>query len=114
MRHLLVVAVIGAALGVAASGGLSQDAQQPPQQPQQPRPSADPYATVAVYAPEPLLSGYISKANLEPLAGSAAVVAERFGRGAVICILDDPNFRGFWFGTNKLLLNALFFGSILD
>jgi len=31
----------------------------------------------------------------------------------VILFADDPNFRGTWFGTNKLFLNALFFGSLI-
>jgi hypothetical protein len=78
------------------------------------RRSQNAYANVAVYRAEPQLAGYISKPNLALLAGTAAVVAERLGRGAVILILDDPNFRSFWFGTNRLLLNALFFGSILE
>jgi hypothetical protein len=25
-------------------------------------------------------------------------------------MLDNPSFRGYWLGTNRLLLNALFFG----
>jgi hypothetical protein len=29
-------------------------------------------------------------------------------------MVDDPNFRGFWYGTNKLFLNALFFGSVVE
>ncbi len=74
----------------------------------------DPYTTVALYTPQPLLSGYISKANAARLEGTAAVVARRLGRGAVILILDDPAFRAYWLATNKLFLNALFFGSILE
>jgi hypothetical protein len=26
---------------------------------------------------------------------------------------DDPNFRGTWYGTNKLFLNAIFYGGQL-
>ena len=78
------------------------------------QPSPDPYATVAQYAPQPLLAGYISKANAARLDGTAAVVARRLGRGAVILVLDNPTFRAYWLATNKLFLNALFFGSILE
>ena len=78
------------------------------------QPSTNPYATVAQYAPRPLLSGFISAANMLLLDGTASVVAERSGRGAVVLFVDNPNFRSYWFGTNKLLFNALFFGSILD
>jgi hypothetical protein len=27
---------------------------------------------------------------------------------------DEPNFRGTWYGTNKLFLNALFYGSLIN
>jgi hypothetical protein len=27
---------------------------------------------------------------------------------------DNPNFRGYWYGGNKLFLNALFFGSVIQ
>ncbi len=78
------------------------------------RPSANPYTTVARYAAQPLLSGYISKPTLARLDSTASVIADRLGQGAVILLLDNPSFRGFWFGTDKLFLNALFFGSILE
>jgi len=26
---------------------------------------------------------------------------------------DNTNFRAFWYGTNKLLMNAIFFGEIM-
>jgi hypothetical protein len=69
-----------------------------------------PGAVVARYADRPLLSGYISARNLAALAGTPAIVAEREGRGRVIVIADDPAFRAFWHGTERLLLNAIFFG----
>ena len=78
------------------------------------KPSSNPYATVAQYAPQPLLSGYVTAPHLAQLGGSAAVIAERSGRGAVVLLVDNPNFRSFWYGTNKLLFNALFFGPLLD
>ena len=28
-------------------------------------------------------------------------------------MVDNPNFRGVWYGTNKLFANALFFGSAI-
>ncbi|MEX0717145.1 MAG: M14 family metallopeptidase [Planctomycetaceae bacterium] len=65
---------------------------------------------VAVYADEPLLSGYISKERLKQIPGSAAIVATRVGDGRVALFMDNPNFRAFWYGTNGLFLNAIFFG----
>lgn len=78
------------------------------------QPSENPYGTVVRYRDEPLLCGWISTRNLQKLRQSAAVVAQRSGNGAVILLVDNPNFRAFWFGTNRLFLNALFFGSIID
>jgi hypothetical protein len=28
--------------------------------------------------------------------------------------MNNPNFRAFWFGTNKLFANSLFFGAVID
>jgi hypothetical protein len=28
--------------------------------------------------------------------------------------VDNPNFRGYWLGTNRLFLNAVFFGEHMD
>jgi hypothetical protein len=29
-------------------------------------------------------------------------------------MIDNPNFRGYWHGTNRLFLNALFFGRYIN
>ncbi len=76
--------------------------------------SENPYSTVGRYENEPLLSGYASAERQEEIAGTASIVATRHGRGAVIRIVDNPNFRGVWYGTNKLYLNAIFFGQLID
>ncbi len=76
--------------------------------------SPNPYENVAVYSAEPLLAGYVSADNLAKLQGTAAVVATRQGRGAIIRFADDPTFRGYWQGTQRLLANAIFFGPTLQ
>ena len=74
-------------------------------------PTGRPGRDVAVYAEdEPLWSGYLSGARREQAAGAAAVVAARHGDGRIVAIADDPNFRAFWYGTNRLFLNAVFLG----
>ncbi len=73
-------------------------------------PAKEPGANVAVLTDAPLLSGYVSEEKLAQMGGSAAVVAQRSGRGRVILFLDNPNFRAFWYGTNGLFLNAVFLG----
>lgn len=62
------------------------------------------------YTEKPLLSGYISKPNLNLLANTVPFKHIDMGRGNVILFTDNTNFRGFWYGTNKLLMNAIFFG----
>jgi hypothetical protein len=77
-------------------------------------PAKNPYATPLVYTSSPLLSGYISKKNLETLSNSASIVVSGMGRGKVINMADNTNFRAFWYGTNKLFANAIFFGNIIS
>lgn len=74
----------------------------------------NPYATPLVYTENPLLSGYISDRNEEALSNTAAALVTGTGRGKVICLADNPNFRAFWYGTNKLFANAIFFGHTIS
>ena len=67
---------------------------------------------VGVYTDEPLLSGYISDENLERLRGKSAIMATRQGQGRVVLMDFEPSFRAFWYGTDGLLLNAVFFGGV--
>lgn len=77
------------------------------------KPSKSPYETPAVYTAKPLQSGFISEANQAALANTAAIVALAVGRGAVVAMPDDPNFRGFWYGGNRIFFNAIFYGSAI-
>ncbi|WP_022834365.1 M14 family metallopeptidase [Salisaeta longa] len=56
-----------------------------------------------------LLSGYISDEVAEKLRGAAAIEAHDVGAGSVTLMAFNPNFRAFWYGTNGLFLNAIFF-----
>lgn len=62
------------------------------------------------YTSRPLLSGYISKPNLKELAETVPFKVGQSGRGKVVLFTDNTNFRAFWYGTNKLMMNAIFFG----
>ena len=77
-------------------------------------PTDNPFATVIAYTDDPVYSGFVSPENRNKLAGTPALIAERSGDGAVILFADNPNFRGYWYGTNKLFLNALFFSKVFD
>ena len=61
------------------------------------------------YTKNPLLSGYVSKQNLDSLSLSVPFKANRYKSGNIITFTDNTNFRAFWYGTNKLLMNAIFF-----
>jgi len=63
-----------------------------------------------LYADNPLLSGYVSEENLNRIKGSPSVTISSYGGGKVIAFVDNPNFRAFWYGTNRLLINAIFWG----
>ncbi|APZ48136.1 zinc carboxypeptidase [Polaribacter reichenbachii] len=65
------------------------------------------------YTAKPLLSGYISKENAKVIPNTVPFKVQRFGRGRVIVFTDNTNFRAFWFGTNKLLMNTIFFGNMM-
>ncbi|WP_268223709.1 M14 family metallopeptidase [Sinomicrobium oceani] len=65
------------------------------------------------YTDNPLLSGYISEENLDKLKGTVPFKVQRLGRGKVLLFTDNTNFRAFWFGTNKLLMNAVYFNKFM-
>ena len=75
-------------------------------------PSKNAYATVARYTTNPHIDGFITKKNLNDfLIPSASLIVSPLGKGRVVLFADNPNFRGSWYGTNRLFLNALFFGN---
>lgn len=78
------------------------------------QPSKSAYNTIAQYTASPLIGGYIHKSDIKRVANSAAVLFSAEGQGRIIMFADNPNFRGTWYGTNKMFLNALFFGSLIS
>lgn len=77
-------------------------------------PSNNVYATPAIYKEKPLLSGYLNKIYEGKIDSSAAVVVSGVGRGRTIAMNFNPNFRAFWYGTNRIFLNSVFFGSAIS
>ncbi len=65
------------------------------------------------YTNNPLLSGYISEENNALIKNTVPFHVARMGKGRVIAFTDNTNFRAFWYGTNKLLMNAIFFGGMM-
>jgi hypothetical protein len=77
-------------------------------------PLKNPYGNPAVFTERPLLAGYIHPRQKPLVAKSAAIAVCGIGKGKVICFPGDPTFRGFWYGTQRLLANALFFGNLIN
>jgi hypothetical protein len=75
-------------------------------------PSKNAYATVAKYSENPHIDGFITQKNLDTfIKPSASLLVSPIGKGRAVLFADNPNFRGAWYGTNKLFLNALFLGN---
>ena len=72
------------------------------------------YSNPLVYGAAPLVSGYISKPNYEKLKNTSVIGVSTVGRGRVIGFTEGMTFRAFWYGTNKMLMNAIFYGPALN
>ncbi len=66
------------------------------------------YNNPITYSKNPLLSGYVSEENLELLKQSVPFKIKRYSSGKVFLFADNTNFRAFWYGTNRLLMNSIY------
>lgn len=74
---------------------------------------ADPFASPLRYTSKPVLSGYLSANHEALLKDTPTVFAKSYRGGKVIVFADDLNFRSYFFGTSKIFMNALFYGSCI-
>jgi len=72
-----------------------------------------PYDSPVMFTDEPLQSGYLYKGNKPLIKNSAVINIDNLGSGHVISMVDNLNFRAFWFGTSKIFMNAVFFGKLI-
>ena len=77
------------------------------------KPSDNPFSTPIRYAQDPLISGYIGQERLQEMSKQPAAIAERHQKGAVIRFANNPLFRGFWRGNERMWVNALYFGPLI-
>lgn len=71
---------------------------------------------VATFVPdekELRVSGFLWEKMQKALPRQAYLWDEPLERGHIILFADDPNFRAYWDGLNRLLLNAVLFGPSL-
>ena len=75
------------------------------------QPGKNAYVTVGKYTSDPMIDGFITDQNLQDfLKPSASILVSKMGKGRAVLFADNPNFRGSWYGTNRLFLNAIFLG----
>lgn len=77
-------------------------------------PGKNPYSTPIQLTEKPLMAGYVHRNILPQASNAAGVVVYGIGKGKLVCFPINPNFRAFWYGTNRLFANALFFGNLIN
>ncbi|MBV9987852.1 MAG: zinc carboxypeptidase [Chitinophagaceae bacterium] len=73
----------------------------------------EPYDSPVMYTDSPLQSGYLYRGYKNLIRNTAAINIDNLGRGRVISMVDNLNFRAFWLGTTKLFMNSIYFGDTI-
>lgn len=71
-------------------------------------------ANPMIYKDQALFSGYSSKENLDRISGTSGLMVYGVGRGRIVGSVDNPLFRGYWRGGNKLFDNMLFISGAIS
>jgi hypothetical protein len=66
-----------------------------------------------LFTENPLQSGYLFRGYKDKVGNTASVNIDVLGRGKVISMIDNLNFRAYWLGTNKIFMNAIFFADLI-
>jgi hypothetical protein len=77
-------------------------------------PSKIPGSTVAKYTADAWISGYVHPINRNKINKSTSILISGMGSGKLILLADNPNFRSYWLGTNRIFFNALFLSSTIS
>ncbi|TVS14868.1 MAG: hypothetical protein EA417_14405 [Gammaproteobacteria bacterium] len=73
--------------------------------------AADRFAAVVAWTDRPPIAGLLADSQRERLPGTPALLAERHGAGSVILFSDNPDHRGYWHGSQRLMFNVLYLGA---
>ncbi|WNJ18865.1 M14 family zinc carboxypeptidase [Pontibacter sp. G13] len=78
--------------------------------------SPDPYSIQEPFkfSQTPLIAGFLSTQNQATLSGTTYLKVKPLGAGRIIGMSDNPNFRAFWYGTQRIFMNAVCLGQIVD
>ena len=74
------------------------------------KPSKNRYSSVVRYTDDSLIDGFLSENNKSKIKEAVSLVVSNVGKGIAVMFADNPNFRGAWYGTNRLFLNAILLG----
>ena len=72
------------------------------------------FVTVGRYRAGKQLAGFAADELVQQISQSAALVAHNYGKGRVIAMTDNPVFRGYFTGSSRLLINAMYLGKAFD
>lgn len=72
------------------------------------RAEKNPFTQPAFYTEKPLMAGFSASQLQDMIADSSAVLVQQKGKGVVIGFVDNTLFRGYWYGTGKLMGNAIY------
>jgi len=75
------------------------------------QPSPAPFVNVGLYSSAPQLAGYTAAEYVPRISQSAALLAHNVGKGRVIAMTDNPVFRGYFYGSSRILVNAMYLGN---
>lgn len=73
-------------------------------------PSQNEYSSVVRYTENPLMDGFITQINSNKISKTVSLLVSKVGNGRAVMFSNNPNFRGSWYGTNRMFLNAIFLG----
>jgi hypothetical protein len=73
----------------------------------------NPFTVVGAYSESPRLSGYLPEGYAGEIAGQPAILAVPRGEGVFVAFADAPAFRSVWWVGQRLISNAVSFGSVI-
>lgn len=68
---------------------------------------------VLSWTADPYLSGCVSKENLARIAQTPLLTTTPLGKGVVVSMQEDLNYRSYWYATSHIFTNAIFFGDLI-
>lgn len=78
------------------------------------KPAGKDFVTVAKYRNGKQLAGFVAPELAGQISESPGLLAQNLGKGRVIAMVDNPVFRGYFQGSSRILVNALYFGKAFD